>query len=132
MVYIIFIIISIFFIVISNQQISFLIQKVKSSLQTLVFLNTWMKLARSVHPYKELVRTCQDPFFHLSFNSLPLFYPECIAGEPYGELSDIWSFGITLYYCATGHFPYNLPGIFYCILLTISFPRLLGTLLFNS
>ena len=63
MVYIIFIIISIFFIVISNQQISFLIQKVKSSLQTLVFLNTWMKLARSVHPYKELVRTCQYPFF---------------------------------------------------------------------
>ena len=71
-------------------------------------------------------------FFHLSFNSLPLFYPECIAGEPYGELSDIWSFGITLYYCATGHFPYNLPGIFYCILVTISFPWLLGTLLFNS
>ena len=132
MVYIIFIIISIFFIVISNQRIFSSIPKVKSNSQTSVSLNTWMKQERSVHPYKELVRTCQYPFFHLSFNSLPLFYPECIAGEPYGELSDIWSFGITLYYCATGHFPYRLPGIFFYLLFTTSFPRLLGTLFFNS
>lgn len=34
--------------------------------------------------------------------------PECIGGEPYGELSDIWSLGITLYVCATSHLPYNL------------------------
>ena len=70
MVYIIFIIISIFFIVISNQRIFSSIPKVKSNSQTSVSLNTWMKQERSVHPYKELVRTCPYPFILLSYNSL--------------------------------------------------------------
>ena len=37
--------------------------------------------------------------------------PECIGGDPYGEPSDIWSLGITLYVCAMGKLPYRNAGM---------------------
>ena len=37
--------------------------------------------------------------------------PECIGGDPYGEPSDVWSLGITLYFCAMGTLPYKLASI---------------------
>ncbi|XAR53456.1 Mitogen-activated protein kinase kinase [Bertholletia excelsa] len=35
--------------------------------------------------------------------------PERISGEKYGYRSDIWSLGLVLLECATGHFPYSPP-----------------------
>ncbi|KAF5962217.1 hypothetical protein HYC85_003426 [Camellia sinensis] len=37
------------------------------------------------------------------------FGPERICGSKYGSRSDIWSLGLVLLECATGHFPYSPP-----------------------
>ncbi|KAK1313868.1 Mitogen-activated protein kinase kinase 2 [Acorus calamus] len=36
--------------------------------------------------------------------------PERICASAYGKRSDIWSLGLTLLECATGHFPYTPPA----------------------
>ncbi|KAK4785893.1 hypothetical protein SAY86_002582 [Trapa natans] len=36
--------------------------------------------------------------------------PERITGDRYGNKSDIWSIGLVLLECATGHFPYKPPN----------------------
>ena len=52
---------------------------------------------RELNASEEMVRTYIGTMFYMS--------PERIRGEPYCELSDIWSFGMTVLTVAMGHFP---------------------------
>ena len=65
-------------------------------------------------------RVSGDDLMSTSFcGSLPFLAPEILQKKPYNPLlSDIWSFGITLFYLATGTFPFptdNLKTMIYAI-----------------